>query len=746
MHAKTPVHQVQEWTGLHVQLSHPAGKFCLLPQKAVNDDFTLIDSNGIHEIGLDFCGCKTAERHTKQLLRATWFPATSTNPCTAATFQILEQYHLLLFESKVSGYEFYHSLVHLTDNTGLRPRKAFMWIVCRGHNPAGMENTGSGECTVICLACPQPGRNLLDNWEEVPKETRWLYGLFLDIDANFQLKQHIVSKDSADPGLGNGWAYFVEETAYKRYLKSHDGTLQQKSTCLSHNAVNMVDTKVSQGLAAMGVGTIDCVRHNMKLPNGVGDSQKGEKYVNMDYLFFSALHGHAISTLNISYDITCQWHKHLWERMSVMSPDLHLDHAAKFIRFFMPKFHLLAHVLKCWSNINPVASSTKAMGPGSWRDTLDDHFGDWNWKKVVGLGVTLLRKMDEANKESKVHQIAFEELHGTWRIEIEDWEDNPNDSLVTNPFEAKPSCKLQFHGTDVSMHTDVSPSIFITSGINLESEQHHLKVFCEKQGCHPTDTQLGIIQRLQNALQRKINTWRRLQILYTPAAQLMESGAESPTSDMIESENSQLWLLSALQSLHLRDYMYTFKRDWIHGQIANTHVQNALSRVESRAMAAADKYRAALSDLAHVLPKDGWDHRYKVLDKKTDVHGMSVPKQGESEGRRQLSWIWLVEGVGDDEDEMVQDSKLECLRIEWCKARARSMRWAEEVELLQEEMCWVSCFLKWHATWWKKKIIECTLAIAVLNEGLSAYACCQAQLREDLTDCFEKKWAGSLDI
>jgi hypothetical protein len=41
----------------------------------------------------------------------------------------------------------------------------------------------------------------------------------------------------------------------------------------------MADTKASRGLAATGVGTVDCARHNMKRPNGVGDLQKGEKYV-----------------------------------------------------------------------------------------------------------------------------------------------------------------------------------------------------------------------------------------------------------------------------------------------------------------------------------------------------------------------------------------------------------------------------------------------------------------------------------
>lgn len=129
----------------------------------------------------------------------------------------------------------------------------------------------------------------------------------------------------------------------------------------------------------------------------------------MDFLFFSTLRLRCLDSLNVSYDIACQWHKHLWERMSALPANYHQDYVSKTIRFFVPKFHLPAHIAKCqttysfnwsrwvgrtdgeapergWSNINPVASSTKEMGPGSRRDTLDDHFGDWNWKKVVGLG------------------------------------------------------------------------------------------------------------------------------------------------------------------------------------------------------------------------------------------------------------------------------------------------------------------------------------------------------------------------
>jgi hypothetical protein len=126
---------LQEWTGvffqvvslkalgLRIQLGHPVGQHCILPRQAFNGEFILIDTNGIHEVGLDFCGCETSNSHVRQLLRHGWFPSTSTDPRTAATFRLLRHFQLLSFKSKASAYEFYHSLVRLTDNTGLTKRK-----------------------------------------------------------------------------------------------------------------------------------------------------------------------------------------------------------------------------------------------------------------------------------------------------------------------------------------------------------------------------------------------------------------------------------------------------------------------------------------------------------------------------------------------------------------------------------------------------------------------------------------------
>ena len=130
----------------------------------------------------------------------------------------------------------------------------------------------------------------------------------------------------------------------------------------------------------------------------------------MDYIFFSSLQGVVFFALVVSYDIACQWSRHFWDRMIRFPHHFHIDGTKVMITFLVPKFHLPAHRSAChstfsfnltphvgrtdgeapergWSNTNALSSSTKEMGPGSRRDTLDDHFGDMNWKKVCGLGL-----------------------------------------------------------------------------------------------------------------------------------------------------------------------------------------------------------------------------------------------------------------------------------------------------------------------------------------------------------------------
>lgn len=42
----------------------------------------------------------------------------------------------------------------------------------RCHDPSSIAGTKQGECAVLCPACPQPGKNLPDDWETKPINQR----------------------------------------------------------------------------------------------------------------------------------------------------------------------------------------------------------------------------------------------------------------------------------------------------------------------------------------------------------------------------------------------------------------------------------------------------------------------------------------------------------------------------------------------------------------------------------------------
>ena len=48
---------------------------------------------------------------------------------------------------------------------------------------------------------------------------RWLYCLFLAIDANFRLK--LKTRGIKDPELGSGLSYFVDNIKFQEHLKNH---------------------------------------------------------------------------------------------------------------------------------------------------------------------------------------------------------------------------------------------------------------------------------------------------------------------------------------------------------------------------------------------------------------------------------------------------------------------------------------------------------------------------------------------
>jgi CxC2 like cysteine cluster associated with KDZ transposases len=80
--------------------------------------------NGIHMVTVWLCACHSKHSQPKfQLLRCSWLPASTGDPHTAFTFEVLNAYHLLSLQGKILREDYYHSISCHTDNTGLDPSK-----------------------------------------------------------------------------------------------------------------------------------------------------------------------------------------------------------------------------------------------------------------------------------------------------------------------------------------------------------------------------------------------------------------------------------------------------------------------------------------------------------------------------------------------------------------------------------------------------------------------------------------------
>ncbi|TDL14220.1 hypothetical protein BD410DRAFT_846231 [Rickenella mellea] len=594
-HLHLPLHRVEKrWSDTHflktslkalgvcVQLGHGYQEKCCAPH-AGSDTFVVVDVMGIHEVAVQFCGCERAEQHWIQLLRVRWYPASLDYPKSAATFRVLEQFQMHNFESKGSAWHFYRAIARLTDNTGCDPPKdryeIFMRIVQqwrhirglkrsgRGHDPRGVDGTEEGECAVLCPACPQPTMNLPDEWKNAPPEVAWLYTLILAMDANFRLKRKKVSSDAVDPALSKGWSYFVEERAFKDHIRYCPTQEDEPRTCTGFATIRNTNTRDSKGLAATGVAAVVCARHQLVRPTSVGDLQKGERYVNMDYVFLSTLRGQEMNDLILSYDVACQWSVNFRTRLTKFPDKFRELFALPLFRFRtkVPNFHIPAHRRDChtnnslhltsgtgqtdgesieraWSITNALGPSTKEMGPERRHSTLDDHFGDGNWGKVVNMGPSLLRKMKLAVPQRNEHTksyLAFTKEIGKvnarkWTELINEWD---VDKKKENPYEIKHNTitladvRLSLaREEDVVVQDgatflhEVTPSVLLTTGLDLEEQQRRLQADVALQS---SDRGLYTPPRILVD-----STW-------TPHGLLMES--LSMTTDSLRPKEESIW-------------------------------------------------------------------------------------------------------------------------------------------------------------------------------------------------------------
>lgn len=239
--------------------------------------------------------------------------------------------------------------------------------------------------------------------------------------------------------------------------------------------------------------------------------------------------------------------------------------------------------------------------------------------------------------------------------------------------------------------------------------------------------------------------------------------------------------------LHAKKHLIDDRIRHVTGQRQGTKSNTIIGEVTERINLLADKYRHARSALWALGGKDeygpifqelkpehltldyeeeedddalrrmaraGGDTSRKKRKKKLkdDQRRLNADVPGDT--RRVLSWIWFA---GNDASGGAQGLHgctsssfiitfwvltmvIIAIRREYLKARARKLRWCEEVDLIREEMRRVLRFLDWRVQWWHERAewIECN--DDGVSEGLQAYALRQSDLHLRLLISFKKNW------
>ncbi|VDC03138.1 unnamed protein product [Peniophora sp. CBMAI 1063] len=326
VHRYTPFHHIEHFNGqfwehlkrkatlsIELQLMHPAGEQCTLHGVQVVDNFAVVHETGIHRTRLLYCSCANGRKvdHWAQLMRSRLWPATTSAPKTATTFEALDTFLRLSMLGRLSGYDYHKALEAASDGA------------------------------------------------------------------------RVLGLSAAD--------------------------------CSRFKAQGQANQKGGKGYRTIaGVAGVFCARHEFWLPLGLAPLVKGERFSVIDYISCMVHRYIKVPVVVHSYDIVCQWHKNLEKRLgAIKTTDGALFEGARAMLdrvkiLVVPKFHIFAHVLRCfvrynysftrgvgqtdgegceriWAGANPAATSLRELGPGSMRDTMDSMCSSWNWQKACGL-------------------------------------------------------------------------------------------------------------------------------------------------------------------------------------------------------------------------------------------------------------------------------------------------------------------------------------------------------------------------
>ncbi|KAJ7164850.1 hypothetical protein C8R43DRAFT_1122730 [Mycena crocata] len=396
-----------------------------------------------------------------------------------------------------------------------------------------------------------------------------------------------------------------------------------------------------------------------------------------------------------------------------------------------------------------------------------------------------------------------------WRAWVGEWEGEQHTDPSKSPFEYKEAvttlrdiqatlaqAEMIATSDGVEIEQESTPSTFITMGLAVEDAQRRLEI-----------DRLGFTKR-RTALLKRIHKFRQLQLIYMPTLrsfltdlqrqvfdgngeQLPEATRLFMPSEILRAEDREIACAPGLpqvealmregeaqealevvrQGLRSRTMTNRFKIKNHTGQGALTRGQGILRQINIKIHLAKIHYRYARAALAVLWKTGTWMESLKVL-RDEDVRALNertLVKEAQAgldhlddlaeavatpagvtvaeglaagETHHEVSWIWFTTQGKEDES----DPKLhEALRVEWCKAYARSRRFEEEIRQLSHEMPRTIEFGYTAAAKWAV-LAEDVLpdSSPELTEGRQAYAAEHVALELETCAFLTERWRAIL--
>ena len=196
------------------------------------------------------------------------------------------------------------------------------------------------------------------------------------------------------------------------------------------------------------------------------------------------------------------------------------------------------------------------------------------------------------------------------------------------------------------------------------------------------------INEQRGVLHRQIRKWQLVQTFYLPAVSAWRAGEFTDDGDVVHAKDTLLYLPSGCPStmaipedlvameirmriaqaddaltelrrlLRISSGLWQYKRTQVGpSQRAGTRARSLISRFKDKIDRCADRYRAARRALVSLDPQGAeWSQRFREL-KAEHVKGPRRTEEDKSEGRRELSWIWMARLTSESADQTMLSEK-----------------------------------------------------------------------------------------